>query len=90
MQVVFAHPEQQLVVDVELHEGATMEEAIRTCGILAKFPDLDLARAAIGVFGERVNLSDPVHEGDRVEIYRPLIADPKEARRRRARRRRSA
>lgn len=85
VEVAFATSDRQLVLTVELAEGATVEEAIRASGMLAQFPEIDLARHAVGIFGERAELTDPVHDGDRVEIYRRLIADPKEARRRRAR-----
>lgn len=66
--------------------GATVEIVIRASGILEEFPDIDLAHAAVGIYGERVTLADRVRDGDRVEIYRALLADPKEARRQRARR----
>jgi putative ubiquitin-RnfH superfamily antitoxin RatB of RatAB toxin-antitoxin module len=71
---------------VRLAPGTTVEAAIRASGILADFPEIDLARQAVGVYGERVALAARVHDGDRVEICRALLADPKEARRRRARR----
>ncbi len=64
-----------------------MEQAIRESGMLREFPEIDLARNAVGVFGERVALDSPLRDGDRVEIYRPLALDPKQARRRRALRR---
>ncbi len=86
IQVVYATPSEQIVLDVELHDGATVSDAIQASGILTRFPEIDAAHAAVGIFGERAMLLDTVEEGDRVEIYRPLTADPKEARRRRARR----
>lgn len=84
-QVAYALPDEQVVIEIELPAGATVGDAIRASGILGRFPQIDLAHVAVGIFGERAALADVVTEGDRVEIYRPLLADPKEARRRRAR-----
>lgn len=75
----------QRLVRLRVPRGASVEDAIRASGLLAAFPAIDLAHQAVGIFGERVPLTRCVEEGERVEIYRPLIADPKEARRRRAR-----
>lgn len=83
-QVVYAHADRQVVLTVAVPAGATIEQAIRASGILARCPDIDLASNAVGVFGARAALQDGVHAGDRIEIYRPLQVDPKEARRRRA------
>jgi uncharacterized protein len=84
VEVAYAKASRQEVVEVALPPGATVEQAIRASGVLERFPDIDLARQRVGVFGEQVQLRDPVRDGDRVEIYRPLIADPKDARRARA------
>lgn len=73
------------VIELSVPDGATLEEVIRRSGILARCPDIDLARADIGVFNRIRALRDRARDGDRVEIYRPLQADPKESRRRRAR-----
>lgn len=86
--VAYARPERQTVLDVDVAPGARVEDAIRASGILERFPEIDLACAAVGIFGVRVRLTDAVSAGDRIEIYRTLIADPKEARRRRAARKR--
>jgi uncharacterized protein len=85
IEVVYATPAGQDVVEVELAEGATVQDAVIASGLLARFPEIDLATVAVGIFGERATLDDPLEQDDRVEIYRPLLADPKEARRRRAR-----
>ena len=69
---------------VELPAGATLGEAIERSGILARHPEIDLARQAVGVFGKACALDRPAADGDRIEIYRPLAMDPKDARRRRA------
>jgi putative ubiquitin-RnfH superfamily antitoxin RatB of RatAB toxin-antitoxin module len=85
VEVVYATPEYQAVVTVRLRPGATVAQAIAASGLLARFPEIDLARQAVGIHGVRVRASDAVAHGDRVEIYRALAADPKELRRRRAR-----
>ncbi len=64
--------------------GATVEQAIIASGLLALRDDIDLAKNKLGIYSRPVKLHDEVHDGDRVEIYRPLIADPKELRRQRA------
>ena len=88
IDVIYATPAEQNVIEVELPDGATVREAIVMSGVLTRFPEIDLAAAAVGIFGERAALDDPLEQDDRVEIYRPLLADPKEARRRRARKKR--
>ena len=70
--------------------GATVRDAIERSGVLAAFPELDLARNRVGIHGKLAMLATPLGDDDRVEILRPLQADPKEARRRRAARRRNA
>jgi hypothetical protein len=84
-EVVYALPTVQRRYSVRLREGATVREAIEASGVLEEFADIDLAAAKVGVFGRIVDLQHPVVAGDRIEIYRPLTADPKDARRRRAR-----
>ena len=84
VEVVYGLPEKQSLQGVSLEEGATVEEAIRASGILELRSDIDLAKNKVGIFSRPVKLGDVLKEGDRVEIYRPLIADPKELRRQRA------
>lgn len=84
VEVVYARTDVQVVVPVELAPGATLEQAVRRSGILERFPEIDLQRQRVGVWGRLGSLSMRLRAGDRVEIYRPLIADPKENRRRRA------
>ena len=84
VEVVLALPLQQDVCIVELPASASVREAIERSGLLMRHPDIDLNR--VGIWGRRCRLEDAVRDGDRVEIYRPLTADPKEIRRRRARR----
>lgn len=84
VEVVYALPEKQYLLKVRLKEGCTVEQAITASGILELRTDIDLAKNKVGVFSRPVKLADTVNDGDRVEIYRPLIADPKELRRQRA------
>ncbi len=75
--VAYALPHRQVWLRVELAEGATVLDAIVGSGILDRFPGLDPAQHKVGVFGKVSPLDTPVHDGDRVEIYRALVADPK-------------
>ncbi|MFZ3041006.1 MAG: RnfH family protein [Thiobacillus sp.] len=84
VEVIYALPTQQPLLHVQLAEGATVEDAIRASGVLDAHPEIDLAKNKVGIFSKLVKLDDPVRDRDRVEIYRPLIADPKEVRRKRA------
>lgn len=84
VEVAYALPEKQYLQRVKLDEGATVEEAIRASGLLELRSDIDLSQNKVGVYSRPVKLADVVNDGDRVEIYRPLIADPKELRRQRA------
>lgn len=84
VEVAYARPEAQPCVHLELPAGLAVRDAIRESGLLKRFPEIDLAVNKVGVYGRLCTLDDPLREGDRVEIYRPLMADPKEARRRRA------
>lgn len=86
VEVAYALPEKQVVIALEVEEGTTALLAIERSGILQQFPGANPRRDGVGVFGKRTALDTPLREGDRVEIYRPLIADPKAARRERAKR----
>ena len=83
VEVVYALPAEQALVRVQLPLGATVEQAIRQSGLLERYAEISLATAPVGVFGKSVTLDAVLRAGDRVEIYRPLTVDPKEARRRR-------
>jgi len=87
VEVAYAAPARQEVIEVSVRPGATVEQVIRASGMLARFPEIDLTLQRVGIFGETARLRDAVRDGDRVEIYRPLVADPKEVRRKRAARR---
>lgn len=84
VEVIYALAETQPLLRVQLAEGATVGDAIRASGVLEAFPDIDLAKNKVGIFSKLVKLEEAVRDKDRVEIYRPLIADPKEVRRKRA------
>lgn len=84
VEVVYARPEAQDLVRLELQDGATVRDALEASGMLLRHPEIDLRRASIGVYGKMATLGQRLRPGDRVEIYRPLLADPKQARRRRA------
>lgn len=81
--VCYAEADRQVWLRLETPEGSTVEQAIHHSGILKRFPEIDLSQQKVGVFGKLVKLDAPVKEGDRIEIYRPIIADPKTVRRRR-------
>ncbi|MGB5538719.1 MAG: RnfH family protein [Gammaproteobacteria bacterium] len=84
VEVAYALPEKQVILKLMVAPDATLESTIRASGILEQFPDIDLGTNKVGVFGKPGRLGDTLHPGDRVEIYRPLIADPKEVRKKRA------
>jgi len=84
IEVAYAKPEKQVIIPLEVDESCTVEAAIARSGILNLFSDIDLELNKVGVFGKVAQLTDTLRENDRVEIYRPLIADPKESRRARA------
>jgi putative ubiquitin-RnfH superfamily antitoxin RatB of RatAB toxin-antitoxin module len=84
VEVAYALPQKQYLQRVTLDEGATIEQAIQASGLLTLRDDIDLAKNKVGIYSRPAKLDDVVHDGDRVEIYRPLIADPKELRRQRA------
>ena len=84
VEVAYALPDRQLILELSVAPGTTLEQAIRASGILEQFPEIDLTRNKVGVFGKPDSLDALLRSGDRVEIYRPLIADPKEVRKQRA------
>lgn len=84
IEVAYALPEHQTIVEARVPQGATVEDGIRASGILKLFPDIDLEQQKVGIFSKVVPLTQSLAERDRIEIYRKLIADPKAARRNRA------
>jgi putative ubiquitin-RnfH superfamily antitoxin RatB of RatAB toxin-antitoxin module len=85
VEVAYALPDRQWLQSCELPEGATLADAIEASGLRRMLPELEVGEGLVGVWNRVRPLDTPLADGDRVEIYRPLRADPKEARRRRAR-----
>jgi hypothetical protein len=75
--IAYALPQRQAWYDVEVPDGATIKDAIERSGILAQFPEIDLEQQKVGVYGKVSKLDATLNDGDRVEIYRPIICDPK-------------
>lgn len=84
VEVAYAEPETQVIFPLYVEEGTTVEKAIQLSGVLEAFPSIDLSVNKVGVFGKLGKLTQVLREKDRVEIYRKLIADPKEVRKKRA------
>ncbi|RRV04120.1 RnfH family protein [Pseudomonas sp. v388] len=86
VEVVYAAVDRQVLLALDVPVGCSVRQALLMCGMEREFPELDLSQCPVGIFGKVV--SDPasrvLEEGDRVEIYRPLLADPMEVRRLRA------
>lgn len=86
VEVAYATADEQIILPLQASPGITVEEAIRRSGIQERFAEIDLRRQKVGIFSRPVALTQRLRHKDRVEIYRPLAADPKEMRRRRAKR----
>lgn len=84
VEVVYALVQRQKVVPLNLPEGTTVQQAIERSGLLAEFPEIDLTKNKLGIWNKLTKADAVLRDKDRVEIYRPLIADPKEVRRQRA------
>ena len=84
IEVAYALPEIQVLLPLTVPEGTQLGEAVKLSGILEKFPEIDLATSKVGIWNKVSELNAVLREKDRIEIYRPLIADPKEVRRKRA------
>jgi uncharacterized protein len=84
IEVVYGTPSEQELLMVDVEEGSTIEQVIASSGILSSFTEIDLKVNKVGIWNRTAKLSDTVKDLDRIEIYRPLIADPKEVRKRRA------
>lgn len=81
IEVAYAQADRQKIIKLDVERGSTILDVIRCSGILELFPEIDLKKCKVGVFSKQRELDEPVLGGDRVEIYRPLLIDPKEARR---------
>ena len=84
VEVAYAKPDEQVILEVDGAAGMTVQQAVEASGILQRYPEIELGKNKMGVFGKLAKLDAPLKAGDRVEIYRPLIADPKEQRKKRA------
>ena len=84
VEVVYATPDEQVLETLTVPANSTVEDVIRRSSLLERFPEIDLAVNKVGIFGKATRPTAMLHPGDRIEIYRPLIADPKEARKKRA------
>ncbi len=84
VEVAYARPDEQVILTLQAAPGTTLVQAVEQSGILRLFPEIDINTNKFGVFGKMAKADAELREGDRVEIYRPLIADPKEQRKKRA------
>jgi len=84
VEVVYALPEEQVLLSVDVAEGSKVKDVILASNIIEQFPEIDMDKVDVGMFGKLTKMDQAVRERDRIEIYRPLIADPKEVRKRRA------
>ena len=84
VEVAYAKLDEQVIIPLDVDAGTTLEQAIQQSGILELYPEIDLTKNKTGIFGKIAKADTELREKDRVEIYRPLIADPKESRRKRA------
>lgn len=84
VEVAYAKEHEQIIIPLNVDAGTTLEQAVQLSGILEQYPEIDLAQSKTGIFGKIAKADTELREMDRVEIYRPLIADPKESRRKRA------
>ena len=84
IEVAYALPDKQSLISLEVEEGTTIKEAIEASGVLDTYDQIDLTRDKVGIFSKFATLETVLREKDRIEIYRPLIADPKKVRKERA------
>lgn len=84
IEVAYALRHKQTLLNIEVDDNASVEDAIQQSNILKKYPEINLKKNKVGIFGKITSLDVKLREKDRVEIYRPLIADPKEVRKQRA------
>lgn len=84
IEVIYALPEKQEIVRLRLPPTATLQQAIEASGLIGKYPEIDLSKGKFGIYSKLARLDTALRDRDRVEIYRPLIADPKEVRKQRA------
>ncbi len=83
IELIYALPNEQELITIQVEESTQIKEAIIISGILEKYPEINLSNNPVGIFSQKVSLDSKIRQGDRIEIYRPLKIDPKEARRKR-------
>jgi putative ubiquitin-RnfH superfamily antitoxin RatB of RatAB toxin-antitoxin module len=88
--VLYALPQNEFIRPLQVAPGTTVGQAIEQSGVLATFPDINLVTQPVGIYGKKKTLDTPLRDRDRVEIYRPLVADPKDSRRKRAAKKQAA
>jgi len=84
IEIIYALEEQQNLLTQDLQDGQTVQAAIQQSGLLERYPELDITTMVVGIFGKKTKMTQVLRAHDRIEIYRPLIADPKEVRKRKA------
>ena len=84
VEVAYALPEEQVIISIKVPTIFNVQQAIEKSGIQKKIPSIDLSKNKVGIFGKKTTLDHTLNDRDRIEIYRPLILDPKEMRRKRA------
>jgi putative ubiquitin-RnfH superfamily antitoxin RatB of RatAB toxin-antitoxin module len=84
VEIAYALPEEQVIISIKVPTKSDVKHAIEKSGIQIKFPSIDLSKNKVGIFGKKTTLNHLLKDRDRIEIYRPLILDPKEMRRKRA------
>lgn len=84
VEVCYALPEEQTLLELMVDKDATVEAVIHQSGVMELHPEIDLSKNKVGIFSKLTTLDATLHDGDRIEIYRPLLIDPKEVRKQRA------
>jgi putative ubiquitin-RnfH superfamily antitoxin RatB of RatAB toxin-antitoxin module len=84
VEIAYALPEEQVIISIKVPTIFNVQQAIEKSGIQKKIPSIDLSKNKVGIFGKKTTLDHTLNDRDRIEIYRPLILDPKEMRRKRA------
>jgi uncharacterized protein len=90
IELIYALPDQQNLITLEVESACTVEQAIRASGLLVQYPEIDLAQNKVGIFSQVCQLDCVLSEGDRIEIYRPLLIDPKASRMQKAKQQKKA
>ncbi len=84
IEVAYARPDEQIILELEIEKDSTVEKILQASGIFERYPEIDAEKAKVGIFGKLTKRTVIPKVGDRIEIYRPLIADPKAVRKKRA------